>query len=206
MPSVANTPASKASRPSTAVSADTLLDDGWPVGRVVLVVVGAILLALFIEGFVAGQKTGSGTGTTTQAVTSTVKTTTSASMTTTVTTQPKAVTSTSVSGPPSEGLLLALLGFGSASLLAGGMYTRISTIKLPGGVELDLTPEERAAVTAQLTSHVTGADPATAITAMEAALELARSKKIVSGKPLTESAIEDAVTKGIAIAAKPALG
>jgi hypothetical protein len=182
--------------PSKVVSADELSTGNWPTGRVVLSIVGVILLGLFIAGFVSEQTAGRKTSTTTK-TTSTVAVTKSATMTKTVTTKPKVVSS--VIDPQAEGLLLALLGFGAATLLASAMYARISAIKLPGGVEIDLTPEERAAVTHQLASHIkSDAKREAVIEATAVALDLARVRKSVSGEPLTETAIKEVVVKGIA--------
>jgi uncharacterized protein HemX len=44
---------------------------------------------------------------------------------------------------PSEGLLTAIIGSGAALIVVGFLYGRISSIKLPGGVEVGLTPEEK---------------------------------------------------------------
>jgi hypothetical protein len=43
---------------------------------------------------------------------------------------------------PSETLLTAVIGSGAALILIGFLYGRISSIKLPGGVDLELTPDE----------------------------------------------------------------
>jgi hypothetical protein len=44
---------------------------------------------------------------------------------------------------PSEGLLTAIIGSGAALIIVGFLYGRISSIKLPGGVEVGLTPDEK---------------------------------------------------------------
>jgi hypothetical protein len=49
---------------------------------------------------------------------------------------------TTTKNAPSDSLLTAVLGVGGALLIVGILYGRISTIKLPGGVELTLTKEE----------------------------------------------------------------
>lgn len=66
----------------------------------------------------AGEKSGAGTTT----ATSTTKTAGGTETTTTTVT-------------PQEGVLLALLGTGAVLVLAGALYTRPTTLKLPGGAE-----------------------------------------------------------------------
>lgn len=46
---------------------------------------------------------------------------------------------------PSDSLLTALLGVGAGLIAIGYLYGRISSIKLPGGTEIGLTPEEKKA-------------------------------------------------------------
>lgn len=49
---------------------------------------------------------------------------------------------TKTTSGPSEGLLTAIIGSGAALIVVGFLYGRISSIKLPGGVEVGLTPDE----------------------------------------------------------------
>jgi hypothetical protein len=49
-------------------------------------------------------------------------------------------TTTTKSGPP-EGVVLAVLGTGAALIVVGFLFGRISTIKLPGGVEVGISKE-----------------------------------------------------------------
>lgn len=44
---------------------------------------------------------------------------------------------------PSDSLLMAVIGSGAALILVGFLYGRISSIKLPGGVDIGLTAEEK---------------------------------------------------------------
>ena len=60
---------------------------------------------------------------------------------------------------PSDTLLTAILASGAALILAGVLYGRISTIKLPGGVQIDLTKEEKDAVAQQVAERMPNADP-----------------------------------------------
>lgn len=55
--------------------------------------------------------------------------------------QPQATVKTTKSAP-SDSLLTTVLGAGAALIIIGVLYGRISTIKLPGGVEISLTKDE----------------------------------------------------------------
>jgi hypothetical protein len=55
--------------------------------------------------------------------------------------QPQATVKTTKSAP-SDSLLTTVLGAGAALIIIGVLYGRISTIKLPGGVEIGLTKNE----------------------------------------------------------------
>jgi hypothetical protein len=61
---------------------------------------------------------------------------------TTPATKVSTTTKKTTSGP-TEGLLTAILGSGAALIIVGFLYGRISSIKLPGGVEVGLTPDEK---------------------------------------------------------------
>ncbi|HET7484888.1 MAG TPA: hypothetical protein VFJ64_05860 [Solirubrobacterales bacterium] len=61
---------------------------------------------------------------------------------TTPTAKASTTTKKTTSGP-TEGLLTAIIGSGAALIIVGFLYGRISSIKLPGGVEVGLTPEEK---------------------------------------------------------------
>jgi len=106
--------------PKVAVSRET---KGW------LVAIGTALVAvavvLVIVNWSVGEKT---TETTRGPATPTAK-------------EPLTKTTKAEKGP-SEGLLSALIGSGAALILVGFLYGRISSIKLPGGVEVGLTPKE----------------------------------------------------------------
>jgi hypothetical protein len=53
---------------------------------------------------------------------------------------------TDTRGVPSDSLLTATLGTGAGLIALGALYARITTIKLPGPVEIGLTDSERAEV------------------------------------------------------------
>jgi Na+-transporting methylmalonyl-CoA/oxaloacetate decarboxylase gamma subunit len=109
---------------------------------------------------------------------------------------------------PSEGLLTALLGSGAALVVVGFLYGRISSIKLPGGVEVGLTKDEedKAAekVGEKLKEKSGGAvDPATAAQVAQKATEhLSQAKVGLLAKAgafeLSDDAIEAVVDKAVA--------
>lgn len=69
---------------------------------------------------------------------------------------------------PSDNLLMAVLGSGAALILVGFLYGRISSIKLPGGVDIGLTAEEaQKAAKKTLESLPDDTDPATAAKAIQ---------------------------------------
>lgn len=106
---------------------------------------------------------------------------------------------------PSEGLLTALLGTGAALIVVGFLYGRISSIKLPGGVEVGLTKdeEEKAAekIGEKLKEQSGGAvDPATAAQVAQKATEhLSQAKAGLLAKAgafeLSDDEIETVVDK-----------
>jgi hypothetical protein len=73
---------------------------------------------------------------------------------------------------PSETLLTAVIGSGAALILIGFLYGRISSIKLPGGVDIGLTAEEREKATEKTLAALPDAtDPQVAAKAIQAAQE-----------------------------------
>jgi hypothetical protein len=95
-------------------------------------------------------------------------------------------------------VLLSLLGTGAILILAGALYTRLSAIKLPGGAEITLTPQERE----QVAEHVAeragpGVSPADVARATAVALPLAHATKLVTGGTLGGSEIEQAAVVGL---------
>ncbi len=102
---------------------------------------------------------------------------------------------------PSEGLLTALLGTGAALIVVGFLYGRISSIKLPGGVEVGLTKdeEEKAAekIGEKLKEKSGGeVDPATAAQVAQAATEhLSEAKAGLLAKAGTFELSDDAIEK-----------
>jgi hypothetical protein len=61
-----------------------------------------------------------------------------------------AASTTSTTSPPSDNLIIAILASGAALILAGGLYGRITSLKLPGGVEVGLSQEEKEKVATQM--------------------------------------------------------
>lgn len=103
-----------------------------------LVSLGLLLIALFAAGVIFGRVVGGKTeesGTPTGSAATTTKTTTTKNV-------------------PSDTVLTALLGTGAALMLVGFLYPRINAIKLPGGVEIGVTPEELGQATATLQQAV----------------------------------------------------
>lgn len=71
---------------------------------------------------------------------------------------------------PSDNLLMAVIGSGAALILVGFLYGRISSIKLPGGVDIGLTQKEDEKTTkATLEALPEGTDPADAAKAIQQA-------------------------------------
>jgi len=69
---------------------------------------------------------------------------------------------------PSDELLTAVIGSGAALILIGFLYGRISSIKLPGGIDVGLTADEVEKGTKKtLEALPDGVDPATAAKAIQ---------------------------------------
>ncbi len=183
-------------------------------GRLAVFVVGALLLGLFLVGAVIAQTDGgkSSKSTPRAMTTGSSETTTTGSSgsapsttrTTTTTSTDGGVSGETTKNAPSEGLLLTVLGTGVILVLVGALYSRITTIKLPGGAELALSPEETQHVAervAQKANEQPGAPSASAVAnATSAALQLAHTHKLIANRPLDEQAIEQAATAGLAAA------
>jgi hypothetical protein len=108
---------------------------------------------------------------------------------------------------PPEGVLLALLGTGVALILCGGLYSRLTTIKLLGGeVELDLSNEVTKAESKKLQQAVVnkaegkdsgGPDPTKVAEAAIVAYAVARAHKRTTGRKLTPEIIGLAADIGV---------
>jgi hypothetical protein len=107
---------------------------------------------------------------------------------------------------PPEGVLLALLGTGVALILCGGLYSRLTTIKLPGNVELDLSSEpskkesediQNAVVEKALRKEPGGPDPKSVAEATAVSHEVARAHKRATGKALSPEIIALAAEIGV---------
>jgi hypothetical protein len=175
------------------VQTDQLATPAWAPGRVAIFALGAVLLALFVAGAVIAQTEGSETRKTTPEA----KTTTTssgeakkeASGPTTSTTTSGAITETETrTTTPQEGVLLALLATGALLVLVGALYSRITTIKVPGGGELVLSPEETKAVSDTIETTVAAGAPAADVArATSAAVLLADTHKRIAAKPLEQA-------------------
>jgi hypothetical protein len=98
---------------------------------------------------------------------------------------------TTTKSAPSETLLTAVLGTAGALLLVGVLYGRISTIKLPGGVELAMTKEaEEKTVEKSAEKHPD--DPAKVAKVAQKAQALLLQEN-AGGAILTDKQISDAV-------------
>ncbi|HYB22161.1 MAG TPA: hypothetical protein VED41_00085 [Solirubrobacteraceae bacterium] len=192
-------------------------------GRTALFTVGIVLLLGFLTGAIVGQTDGTKKTTTTTGGTSTTATTTTPSAAkeeakpTTTTTASKEETKTATSeaktvetktvnptsgsgevtkNAPSDTFLLALLGTGVGLVLAGALYSRLTTIKLPGGVELDL--KESAALGAGVADKAApGASAQQVAAATVVAHEAARATKVATGQKLDDDVIDLAVEEGL---------
>lgn len=142
-----------------------------------LVGAGVVAIALFVVGVVLSFTVGSESKTTTSG---TVQAGATTAPTTTTTTKPL----------PSDTVLTALLATGATLVLAGVLYTRISTIKLPGGAEIDLTTDEKQ----QVQEAANKTDPGSK-TEFESALtqELKRKKLVRGATFLNEADIKEAI-------------
>lgn len=92
-----------------------------------LVLLGVLALLLGLALIVVTWSVGSKTTETPAASSSSAKT--------------AAKKTTTTKSPPSEGLITAVLGTGAALIVIGFLFGRISTIKLPGGVEVAMNKE-----------------------------------------------------------------
>jgi hypothetical protein len=184
-----------------AVLADELAGGSPLMVRLVLCALGVLLVALFIAGVVVTRTPGNeSTKTTPNAVTTTTGDTTTgagsgneagSSKTTSTTSTEGGVSSEATENAPSEGVLLAVLGTGVLLILVGALYPRLATVKLPGGAELVLTPEESKQVEGHVAAAASpDASQADVFTATSVALQLARTRKLVTRQALDEPAIE----------------
>lgn len=82
---------------------------------------------------------------------------------------------------PAEGLLTALIGSGAALILVGFLYGRISSIKLPGGVDVGLTPKEEEKANEKVAEALQGKEADLATTAKVAQVTHNRLLKTKAG-------------------------
>ena len=111
---------------STVIKADK---PSW-----LMVAGGSLLVALFVVGMVDARGIGNETTETSPVAAGMASSSPAAGDTTTKTTKTK--------NAPSDTLLTAILASGAALIIVGALYSRISTITLPGGVSIGLTTQE----------------------------------------------------------------
>lgn len=194
-----------------AVAADDLAEKRVTtiVARIALFVVGILILAWMVTALVLASTRGSEkhaaapgttvtTMTTSTGTTATGTTPSSGSSTSTTTTTGAKVDESSTS-PPSDTVLVALLTFGAILILAGALYTRLSSIKLGSGFEVGLTAEEAQAVADHVAANAKTASPPEVAHATAAALSIARQSKSKADTPTTLShdEIEKAALTGL---------
>lgn len=139
-----------------------------------LIVLGILLVACFAGGTVYARTAGSET-----VETSGPNTGANASKTTTT------------KNAPSETLLTTLLGTGAALIIVGALYGRISTIKLPGGVELSLAKDaEEKTIKKAVEQHPNEPDKAAEVAQKAQSLLL---QDVGKGATPTDEDIEEAV-------------
>ncbi len=112
-----------------------------------LILLGVLLVACFAGGAVYARTAGS----------ETVET---------PSTKPKAgeAKTTTTKSAPSETLLTTLLGTGAALIIVGALYGRISTIKLPGGIEVSMSKQaEKKTIKKSLEKHPNQPEKAAAV-------------------------------------------
>jgi len=204
---------SEAPQPAVVVLPDKLAGErrrARAPGRLALFALGVLLILMLVVALVVARTNGTETRT--------ISPPTSTSTTSYTTTVPRCVpcrstpragsgstttatggtSKTTTKGMPSEAVLLSLLGTGAILVLAGALYNRLSAIKLPGGAEITLTPEEREQVAAKVAEKAgAGADPEAVARATAAALPLAHATKLVTGVALREPEIDQAAAVGV---------
>jgi hypothetical protein len=149
-----------ASADTTVIKADR---PNW-----LLISLGAALVLLFMGGSVFARLSG-GETITTPAPAGT--TTSNASAT---------ETKTKTKTAPSDTILTALLASGGALILAGALYSRISTITLPGGVSVGLTNKETTTTAETVKNEYKEGTDAQRLAATEAAVNQVREKKALT--------------------------
>lgn len=157
-------------KPGVAVSQETN-------GTLVGIGVGLVLLALVLVG--VNWAVGSETKTTKPPTVGSA----AAAKTTTTKTQ----------AGPSESLLTAVLGAGAALIVVGFLYGRISSIKLPGGAEIGLTPDEKQRMLEKAVAANPEEPAKVAMVAKEAEDRLL-AKKIAAPVELPNATIDDVVS------------
>jgi hypothetical protein len=134
-----------------------------------LVALGGALIVLFMAGVIFSRAYGGETKETTPVASGT--------------SAPTSVTekTTKTKNAPSDTLLTAVLASGAALVLGGALYSRISTITLPGGVTVGLTTQEAKTTKDTVNEELKDKEPKDRLAAAEAAVEQVRQKKSSAG-------------------------
>jgi len=93
---------------------------------------------------------------------------------------------------PSETLLTAVLSTGAALIIVGALYGRISTIKLPGGVEVSMSEEAEEKTVKKAVEEHPGAPEKAAAVAQKAQALLLQEAAVPTATP-PDGKIEEAV-------------
>jgi flagellar basal body-associated protein FliL len=144
-----------------------------------LIVLGILLVLTFVGGMVYSRAVGSETKETTPPANQTSETT----------------KTTKSKDAPSDTLLTALLGAGAGLIIVGALYGRISTIKLPGGTEISLTPEEKEKAAKKVIEKLSDdVDPAKAVEVTQEATDRLLQAKAYSAYQLPDEKIDHVVS------------
>lgn len=151
-----------------------------------LVVIGAILILLFIGGVAATRLLGN----------ESEETSSPAATGTTATTEVTKKTKTK--NFASDSLLTTVLVTGAVLIVVGLLYSRLSVVKLPGGAEISLKPEEKEKIAEMVAekAEAEGLPPAETSKLTTAAIDRALEKKqVLAASALPETQINEAVVE-----------
>lgn len=143
-----------------------------------MIVVGFIIIAAAAAGVIYARSA----GTTTSEVTNADKT----------------IKETTTKNAPSDTFLLSVVATGAALVIIGALYSRITTITLPGGTVLGLNQSEKEKITKEVgkTAEQKGLDSEKTAAATTKALDRARAKKTMIGTlELDDQALTEVVAE-----------
>lgn len=135
-----------------------------------LISLGGLLVVLFMGGVVFARGWGSET------VTSPVPSSTGSASE-----APAAKTKSTTKAAPSDTILTAVLASGAALIMAGALYSRISTITLPGDVKIGLSNKETTTTKDTAAKQAGGLTEAQVVEATTRAVEKVKEKKAATG-------------------------